>query len=870
MGEVYRARDTRLGREVAIKVVSDSFVSDPERMARFKREAHLLASLNHPHIATVHGLEQSDGTPFLVMELVEGETIAERLAAGPLPLDEAVRLATEIADALNAAHEKGIVHRDLKPANIALTNDGHVKVLDFGLAKTLDPLPSDDTANSPTMTLAATKASVLLGTAAYMAPEQAKGRPADKRSDIWAFGCVLYEMLTGRRAFAGDDVGDTMAAVLRDEPDWNAFPAGIPQPIHTLVQRCLTKDWHRRIADISIARYLLTEPALARLSAGSGIGAAPSRWQRLVIPLAAALLSAAVTAAVFTLRRAPAKIRVSRLAIPASPGTSIAIGTNDRDLAISPDGQRIAYIGAGGTIYVRSIDRLEPTPLRGLGSPRGLFFSPDGLWIGYGDGGSGALKKVSVTGGPPITVSPLNGAARGAVWLRDRTIVFATDEAATGLLRVADGGGDPAVVTRPDAGRGEADHWWPELSADDRYLIFTIRPRTGDVSQIAVLDLSTNQYRTVIKDGSDGRQLSTGHVIYMSGSSVRAVHLDLERAETTSNSTIVIPDITVTQWGAAELDVARDGTVVYAPGGAQSPRTLAWFDRQGREEPIGAPPRAYQYVRISPDGTRAALDVRDQEFDIWVWTFAGGPLRRLTFGAFPDRFPVWSHDGRRIFFGSDRDGVRNVFVQSADGTGAAERVIESQNQQVPMSATPDGNALVVRDAGQIQDLLLVPLPSERQARPLIKTASAEQNGEVSPDGRWLAYESNDSSQFEVFVRPFPNVDGGKWQISMGGGTQPAWSRDGRELFYLSANAALMSVKVEAKGAWNAAAPVKVFEARQYSGVGPGNGTGRTYDVSVDGRRFLMIKQAEEGTATVAPLVVVQNWFEELNKLVPGK
>jgi serine/threonine-protein kinase len=888
MGEVYRARDTKLGREVALKIVLDSVTHDPERRARFQREAQLLASLNHPHIATIHGLEQSGSTQFLVMELVDGATLAERLKGGALPVGEALTIARQMAEALQAAHEKGIIHRDLKPANIALTADGQVKVLDFGLAKALDDVgrvlpsgpagskeqdPAYAAANSPTLSMAATQAGMILGTAAYMSPEQAKGKVADKRSDVWAFGCVFYEMLTGRRAFEGEDASDTMAAVLRAEPDWTALPAAVPPMIRTLVQRCLAKDRQHRVADISAALFILTAPLDAPAIAAS---TAPTRRLRgwrlpLVLATACAVASAATALAMLFLRPAPA-LRVSRLAVAAPAPAGLMVSGNDRDVAISPDGSRLAYVGVNGIVYVRALDRLDPVALPGLGSPRGLFFSPDGEWLGFFEGGSGTIKKVAVTGGPPIVVSRVAGNGRGATWMPDGTIVFATNDA-TGLMRVSEGGGEPTVVTTPDRGRGEGDHLWPERSPDGRTLLFTITSSTGtnDASEIAALDVSTLRHTVLFKGGTDGHYLDDGRVVYAAGGTLRAVRVDLNAAGTGSAPAVVLPELVVTTFGAGDFDVSLDGTLVYVPGGAQAvARTLVWVDRQGREEAINTPARAYQYTRLSPDGRRVALDVRDQENDIWIWSFPNGPLQRLTFNPAPDRFPVWTHDGRRVIFGSDAGGgASNLYWQAADGTGGAERLTENRILQFPMTVGPDGKELVFRENNQVSDLLVLPLVGERRPRPLVVTPFAEQNAEISPDGRWMAYESNDSGQFEVFVRPYPNVEGGRWQVSTGGGSQPLWARSGSELFYLAATGDVMGVGVDRGAVWSAGASVKLFGGGYYHGGGAGGGAGRTYDVSLDAQRFLMIKQGGDASTSGATLVVVQNWFEELKRLVPG-
>jgi serine/threonine protein kinase len=909
MGEVYRAHDTRLRRDVALKLLPDLFANDPERLGRFEREAQVLASLNHPHIAAIYGLEKweapaasGQASQFLVLELVEGETLADRLekarprgsAAGGLPLPEALPLARQIADGLQAAHERGIVHRDLKPSNIALTDDGQAKILDFGLAKLEDaagpesPLTSDPNAatmpplamasKSPTISPAMTAAGVILGTAPYMSPEQAKGRPADKRSDVWAFGCVLYEMLTGKPAFGGDDVSDTLANVLKTEPDWSVLPSHVPPAVRTLVQKCLEKDRRTRTADISVASFVLD--SADALAPAQTAGAAPgitgrSRWRdRAVFAMVALILGSAVTGTLVWYAASPRAALVSRLAITTSGTAAFAPAGNDREVAVSPDGRRVAYVGANGTIFVRALDQLEPTALTRLGLPRGLFFSPDGQWIGFFDAAI-ALRKVAVTGGAPITLCRITGPARGATWGRDDTVVFATNDPASGLMRVPAGGGDPVTLTRPNRQNDEGDHLWPEALPEGKAVLFTIVPATSSIenARIAILDLQRGTQKVLLDRGTDAHYLPSGHIVYAQGGTARAVAFDPNRFEVKSTPVQVLPQVVTSRFGAGVFDVSLNGTLVYRPSDLQLPtRALVWVDRQGREEATPLGPRAYQYPRLSPEGKRVALEIQG---DIWIWELGRDTPTRLTFDPAPDQFPVWTPDGRRIIFGSDRtsNGQANLFVQSADGSGSAERLTESPNQQFPMSIAPDGKWLVFRESAPSIDLMALSLEHPKEpARPLMHTSSAELGGEISPNGRWLAYQSNESGRFEIYVRPFPNVEAGRWQISTDGGTQPLWSKDGEELFYLAPNA-VMAVSVargsHASSAWSSGATAKVFDDSYYHGAGAA--VGRTYDVSADGRRFLMIKPTSDSRSTdAAAFIVVENWFEELKRLVPSK
>jgi serine/threonine-protein kinase len=885
MGEVYRARDTRLNRNVAIKVLPELFAGDPERLARFHREAQVLAALNHPNIAHIHGVEDSGGVRALVLELVEGPTLAERIEQGPLPLAEAVPIAKQMAEALAAAHEQGVIHRDLKPANVKVREDGTVKVLDFGLARLVAPDASTAVTagltQSPTLTTpAATLAGVILGTAAYMSPEQAKGRPADKRSDVWAFGAVVYEMLTGRRPFEGEDLADTLATVLKSDPDWNALPVDVPPHIRLLIQRCLAKDKRHRIADMSVALFVLNEAA-GLAPAGTSVDAPPPRWRRIVAPAAAAIVAgAAVGTAVWLTTRAVPGTQVRRFEITPTGPAALVIDAQSIDIAITGDGTRIVYKGAttsGPRLFVRSLDQLEPAALTISGVPRAPFLSPDGQWVGFVDTAPLSIRRVAITGGPVLQVCPLDGASRGISWGEDDTIVFATASPLTGLLRVPAGGGEAAVLTRPDRDRGEADHAWPQFLPGRQAVLFTIVPSAGgvDASQVVVLDLRTGTQKVLLRGGSQARYVPSGHLVYAASGTLRAVAFDLARMEVVGTARPVVAEVVTLPTGTAEFDIAGDGTLIYAAGGGgitAAARTIAWVDRQGREEPIKAPPRPYVVPRLSPDGTRVALSIADQDNDIWVWSLAGETLTRVTSDPAADQAPVWMPDGRRIVFASQSGGAAgNIFWQAADGTSAAEQLTDTATAiERPSSVSPDGTRIVFWQGAPTtgNDVMMLTLGKERKIEPLVQTPFFERNGDVSPDGRWLAYESNESGQFEVFVRPFPDTTKGRWQVSTGGGgAQPLWARNGQELFYLAADGGLMRVPVTRASEWAAGAPARVLEGRYYRGLG--FNVPRSYDVSLDGKRFLIIKPAGlDPSARPASIVVVQNWLEELKRLVP--
>ena len=684
--------------------------------------------------------------------------------------------------------------------------DGTVKVLDFGLAKAMDPpagtAAGAASANSPTLTSPAmmTGVGVILGTAAYMSPEQAKGRPADKRSDVWAFGCVLYEMLTGRRAFDGDDMTEVLGAVVRLEPRWEELSPEVPRPIRTLLHSCLIKDRRHRVADISTAIFVLDKAASLAASEVTAVVASPAQrplWRRLIAPAIAALIAGVVvgTAVWFAARPdGPVTPQVSRLLVTTSGNAQIDF--NGNSLAITPDGWRVVYVGNRGTqLFVRALDALEPVVVSTGGSLRGPFVSPDGQWIGFTDGT--VLKKVAVTGGPTVTVTTLDGAARGATWGPDDSIIAATSNGATGLQRIGLAGGAVTVVTRPDRAQGEADHLWPEALPDGRGVLFTIVALTGglDAAQVAVLDSRTGTHSIVVRGGRHARYVPSGlgspargerkggHLVYTSAGALHAVPFDLVSLKTLGPPVSMVPNVVGTQFGAVDTVVASNGTLAYVEGsdaygtlGRQ--RTMVWVDRQGRETPIPAPPRAYVYPRLSPDGTRIAVIGIDLDVDVWLWELGRTTLTRATFDPAADHAPMWTPDGRRLIFSSDRLGIRNLFWQMANDTGAVERLTESGNRQSATGVSPDGRRLIVTETGQKtaeMDVMQVELDGTHRVTPLVQTPFNERNGVVSPDGRWLAYESNDAGRFEISVRPYPDVDSGRWQVS---GAAPG--RYGRE------------------------------------------------------------------------------------------
>jgi serine/threonine-protein kinase len=890
MGEVYRARDTRLKREVALKILPESFASDPDRIARFQREAEVLASLNHPNIAAIHGLEEGPADAgshlrALVMELVDGETLADRIARGPIPLDEALPIAKQIAEALEAAHEQGIIHRDLKPANIKVRPDGNVKVLDFGLAKLADTTKPGiaDLSLSPTITSPAlmTGVGVLLGTAAYMAPEQAKGRAADKRSDIWAFGCVLFEMLTGRRAFDGEDVTDTVAAVVRGEPPWQALPSSLSPTRVLCLRRCLTKDARQRLGDMRDMRLALEGAFEPAVSASTNPVVEPTpTWRRLLpyaFTAAAAVLVTAIVA--WNLRSGSPPQSVARFVYDLPANQTFRSGGRPV-MAVSADGRRLVYNTTGG-LYLRSFGSLEARLIPGTEPVSTTpFFSPDGNWVGYFE--NGQVKRIGLDGGAPVVICAATNLF-GVSWERDNTILFGQP---AGIMRVSADGGSPQLVVR--ANQGETVYG-PQLLPDGDSVLFSVTSQVGDSrwdnADVVVQSIATGKRTALLHGGSDARFIPPGHLLYALRDALFAVPFDPARLQFTGGPVSVAQGIAragnpTGNTAAANYGVADTGTLVYLTAGARGGflagnpvASLVWVDRKGNEQSLNAPPRGYVYPRLSPDGTRVALDLRDQEQDIWIWELQRQTLTRLTFEASLDGLPIWSSDGKRLVWSSQRGGNQlHLYWQAADGTGMAERLTDRSTPQRATDFTPDGKAIIYSEVameGQ-QDVVMLSVDEKRQVTSLVHSAFDEGNAVVAADGKWLAYESNESGQFQVYVRPFPAVDTGRWQVSTSGGRQPLWSRSGDELFYVDPTGALMSVSVVKSAAgFSAAAPVRLVNGTGYYYAWDDQNRGRTYDVSADGQRFIRIKEgALAGRANDPPrFVIVENWTEELKRQV---
>jgi len=868
MGEVYRAHDPKLGRDVAIKVLPEAFARDADRMARFQREAKVLASLNHPNIATIYGLEDSDSTHALVMELVEGPTLADRLKQGPIPVDEAVRIAKQIADALEYAHERGIIHRDLKPANVKVTNDDAVKVLDFGLAKALESDPSSfDISTSPTISRMATMQGVLLGTAAYMSPEQAKGKSVDRRADIWAFGCVLYEMLTGKKAFQGDAVTDTLAAVIRAEPDWSQLPAATPMRVRVLTQRCLQKDPKQRLRDIGDARISLDEVLSGAQEPGQSLAAighpAQRRWLWILAGFAGALiLAGAAGFAGWTLKPDPAK-PVTRSVINLPPGQRLA-GLAQPALAISADGRALAYVATaqGGSeqqIYLRAMDGTEAKPIRGTEGATDPFFSPDGQWLGFF--ADGKLKKIPVSGGVAQTLAEVVN-LYGATWGNQGTIIFAP--LTTVLKQVPDGGGNSQTVTR--LGKGENFQGWPEFLPSGRAVIFAGAPGTGNwtAARIAVQSVGSGEHRTLVQGATAPGYAPSGHLVYAQDGSLMAVPFDVHRLEVTGAAVPAIEGVLQSPvTGSAQYGISATGSLVYVPGSVQGEQSkLVWVNRNGTEQALAAPARAYLNPRLSPDGQRVAVSISEQEAQIWLYDLSRETLTRFTFEGTSNQYPVWTPDGKRIAFRSNKEGPLNIYWQIADGSGGLERLSAADEAQTPNSWSPDGRLLAFMELTTPGQNIWVLRIGDRKAEPFTGTAFVNGAPEFSPDGHWLAYISDESGHREIYVQAYPGP-GGRWQVSTDGGTEPVWNRNGRELFYRNGDK-MMAVDVAARPAFTSGRPRMLFE-------GPYEPTPVTfpnYDVSPDGQRFLMLKPVEQEATAPTQINVVLNWTEELKRLVP--
>ncbi len=901
MGDVYRARDTKLNRDVALKVLPEDFVLDPDRIGRFTREAQVLASLNHPNIAAIYGLEESDGVRALVLELVEGPTLADRIAQGPLSLDDALPIAKQMADAIEAAHEQGIIHRDLKPANIKVRSDGAVKVLDFGLAKALEPTGAmaASASMSPTITTPVmTEAGMILGTAAYMSPEQAKGRPVDKRSDVWAFGAVLYEMLTGKRAFAGEDVSDTLATLLKMEPDWARLPADVPARVRQVIHACLRKNAKQRIGDVQDVRLALEgafETAAPQTAAPSAV-AAPRSVVARALPWAVAGAALMVAGALLVLwapwrstpAPAPRKLLAS-IGADASLRTAIATGA----LAIlSPDGATLAFVAeqAGQTrLFVRKLDQLQATALAGTEGAVSPFFSPDGQWIAFFAGGQ--LKKVSVTGGAPITLcdAPVG---RGGTWTNDDAIIFTpSNQVDTRLMRVPAAGGTASVFGT--LSKGAVTQRWPQALPGGTGVLYTEHSSINnfDGANLVIAPLSGGTPKVVVRGGYYGRFVpggraspTRGHVIYMNQGTLFAVPFDLDRLETIGPAVPALDGVAMNSGGGdVRLAVSSDGTLVYEPGGGETAaHAIDWITRDGKTSVLRATKANWGNPRFSPDGQKLAIDITDgKQRDIWVYEWARDTLTQLTFDPAEDRIPVWTPDGRRIVFASDRakPGVLNMYWVNADGRGEVTRLTDSpDSSEMPSSWDPTGKFLAFttnRPGVTSLDLMILPMEGDAAGgwtpgKPTVflSTSAVELAPRFSPDGRWIAYILSEAGSADIYVRPFPG-SGGIWRVSTAGGVLPQWSPITHELLFLTQG---QEVKIMAApytivgDAFRAETP-QIWSPTNVHGASPTNGA---YDLHPDGKRVAASSGPDQAGVVQDHVVFVFNFADYLLKIAPGR
>ncbi len=882
MGVVYEAEDTKLARKVAIKVLPEAFTADAERLARFEREARVLASLNHPNIAAIYGVEEADGRRFLVLEYVEGENLAERLSRGALSVDETLEVCRQIAEGLEGAHEKGIIHRDLKPSNVKITPERKVKILDFGLAKAFHDQTSEvDIRKSPTITADMTKPGVILGTAAYMSPEQATGRPVDKRADIWAFGCILYECLTGNRAFPGDTVTESLAAILRGEPDWDLLPAGTPGNVRSVLRRCLQKDANRRLRDIGDARLEIEEPEAYPTEAviAHRRYSLPLLGACAVVILVAGIIIGSALIRYIRPTHAPSVLTTT---IKVEPGFRLAggvlspIGIPTRTaVAISSDSNFIIYSAveqqpgsqAVARLFLRRLDRSEAKPIAGTDGGISPFLSPDDRWVGFW--ADGKLKKVLVDGGVPATLC--DAPSFGASWGPGGIIVF-VDGADSGLSRISADGGTAERLTSLDPKREANCYRLPSWLPDGKAVLFTVMRHYLDLQpRLALLDLDTREWRELLPDAADARYVPTGHLVFLRQGTLMAVRFDVVRRQAIGQPLPVVGNVmqAIIPWGglntgAGQFGVSDSGSLVYAEGGVlpDMQNSLVWVDQRGLEQEVTPLRMSFQAPRLSPDGHRIAYVTRGKEWQVFVYDLNSGTNNRLTHEGLSSRV-IWTPDGKRVVFVlQESSSAASLFSQPYDGSSPMERMTTSEYGRFPGSWTPDGRTLVIIEERPDGHDIAVMDASSGRVTPFLNSQFRERFPELSPDGRWIAYVSDDSGRDEVYVRPFPGP-GMKRLVSTEGGLQPLWARDGKQLFFRWGDQ-VWTVDVRIDSGLSTGKPRLLFERSGYS---PGDPT-RSYDLSFDGQRFLMVKEEQRKPAPVTEMILIQNWFEELKRLVP--
>jgi Tol biopolymer transport system component len=869
MGEVYQAHDTKLGRDVAIKVLPETFAHDPERLSRFQREAKMLAALNHPNIATIYGLEHLNGKSCLVMELVSGETLQDRINRdGAVPVDEALAIARQIVEALEAAHDKGIIHRDLKPANVKLTLEGKVKVLDFGLAKALaDDSSAIDVNNSPTLSKAATMQGVILGTAAYMSPEQARGKAVDKRTDIWAFGVVLYELLTGRRLFTGEDVTETLASVVKDQPDLSK----VPVKFRRLLARCLEKNPKNRLRDIGDAELLLgAAPDAPAKDAGS------ATWMsaKIAWSLAAVFLVAAAALAFQQLRqKPPAEAAPIRFEFPSPDNGSVSM------LAMSPDGSKLALIvqGAGGrpAVWIRSLDSIDIRKLAGTEDANWVAWSPDNRYLVFGH--AGKLSKIDVTGGGPEAICDFSGILYGVTWNKDDVILFSSGPS---INRVSALGGEVVPLTQLVPKRKDVGVGYPVFLPDGRHFIYLLvaNPESTGLYIGSIDEKPAQQSNQRLSETSSlalyapGTQGGPDNLLFLRGDTLMARPFDQKRLQFTGQAIHVADNIGTNGGFFGLFTASLNGILVTSNGGTRI-RQLAWYNREGKV--LSKPGEAVRRdeLSLSPDGTRVAEGRVDQQgiWSVWILDMAKGGSSRFTFNSEGASSAIWASDGGQIIYSGGGGESTTILRRSSNGATKEEVLYQSDTSKVPLDWSPDGHWVLYAERGKDTGLDLWALPDangpvtmERKPIPYLVTPFDEGQAVFSPDGKWVAYSSNESGTQEVYVRPFPASSGGKWLVSNSGGNQARWRSDGKELFYIGPSGVLMAADVRVSGsALEIGTPKMLFHTEILGGLGSGANTAWRYAVSKDGQRFLINSTMEQTTSS--PITVVTNWTEGLKK-----
>lgn len=872
MGTVYKATDTKLGRTVALKLLRPELLEDASGIARFEREAHVLASLNHPRVAAIYDFEEHEGIRFLSLEYVPGPTLAERLRRGPLPVREAISVCSQIAEGLEAAHARQIIHRDLKPANIKITENLQVKVLDFGLAKSVERArEAGADASTVTLTEQLTEKMAVIGTPAYMSPEQACGKDLDARTDIWSFGCVLYEALTGKRAFRGNTITETLAAVVEREPDWAALPPATPLPVQSLLKRCLRKDPNSRLRDIGDARIEL-EDWLAAPAQEDEAHRQSAITRRTAI---GALSGAAVGAAamgVFAIRRyrGATPRNLTRFVVPAPEGGMFNASFNKR-VAISPDGMRLAYNPVPDNLYLRSLGELEPKLVEGV---RGgaAFFSPDGRWVGFIlTDGSQRLRKMSLSGGAPATVCTWESIG-GGTWAAD-DVIYYVSAIPGGIMGVPAAGGEPKEMAKIDFAKGERLHKYPCALPGGRAVLFTVATTDSesfDDAGIAVFSPSTGERRILVEGGTHPRYSPSGHLVYGRNGNLLAVRFDPDRLKVTGQPFTVLEGVLMSRnTGVVNFDISASGDLVYIPGKADGgARTLFWVDRNGKEEKLPLPSRSYLHPRISPDIRKLTIETEGSNHDIHVYDFASGVLSQVTTDGV-SHWPVWSPDGKDIGYRSGPMGAFRLWQVPADRSRPPQQVPAEGRSQSAESYSPDGRAIAytTMERGAPPKVMVVPLQGDSTPRPLDNTKYAQGSPKFSPDGRWLAYCSPESGKPQVYVQAYPGP-GAKVQVSNDGGTDPVWKRNGGELYYRNGDS-MMAATVSTNPTFSAGRPQELWKGHYSPGMssscgGPGP-TSSNYDVTADGKRFLMVKDDDQDYATSRQMVVALGWAGELSR-----